>query len=308
MTLQQLEYIIAVDRFRHFGNAADYCNVTQPTLSAMIQKLEDELGIKIFDRRMHPLEPTKIGKNVLEQARKALLSSMRIKDIVNEQQNSVDGTFNLGIIPTIAPYLIPRFFPQMINKHPEMDVRITEMKTEDIKKALCHGDIDAGIVADLDGMEDLEKTDLYYEELFVYVSPNNKLINNETIKDKDLNGEFLWLLGEGHCLSKQMEKFCHLKHATISERAYRLGSIETFMHIVEGGRGVTFIPELAATQLTDNKRELVRQFAIPSPTRKIIIVTTNSFIRNTILQLITDSIKKAIPADMLKLKPHQQRV
>src|SRR5574344_2021911 len=279
MTLQQLEYIIAVDRFRHFGKAADYCNVTQPTLSAMIQKLEEELGVKLFDRRAHPLEPTQVGQMVLEQAKEAIVSSKRIKNIVNEQRNSFEGTFNLGILPTIAPYLIPRFFPQMINKHPEMDVRITEMKTEEIKEALQKGDIDAGIVADLDGMDDLEKTILYYEELFVYVSPNNKLINNETIKDKDLNGEFLWLLGEGHCLSKQMEKFCHLKHATISERAYRLGSIETFMHIVEGGRGVTFIPELAATQLADNKRRLVHQFAIPTPTRNIIFITPHDFIR-----------------------------
>jgi LysR family hydrogen peroxide-inducible transcriptional activator len=308
MTLQQLEYIIAVDRFRHFGNAADYCNVTQPTLSAMIQKLEDELGVKIFDRRTHPLEPTNIGQIVLEQARKAILSSRRIKDIVNEQQNSLGGTFNLGILPTIAPYLIPRFFPQMINKHPEMDVRITEMKTDDIKEALRRGDIDAGIVADLDGMDDFEKIRLYYEELFVYVSPNNKLINYDTIKDRDLNDEFLWLLGEGHCLSQQMQKFCHLKHAARSERAYRLGSIETFMHIVEGGRGVTFIPELAATQLTDSKSKLVRHFAIPTPTRTVILITPTGFIRSSILQLITESIRKSIPTDMLKLKPHQKRV
>ena len=308
MTLQQLEYIIAIDRFRHFGNAADYCNVTQPTLSAMVQKLEEELGVKLFDRRMHPLEPTGIGQIVLEQAKKAVFSSKRIKDIVSEHQNSIEGTFNLGILPTIAPYLIPRFFPQMINKHPEMDVRITEMKTEEIKEALQKGDIDAGIVADLDGMDDLEKTILYYEELFVYVSPNNKLIGNDRIKDKDLNGEILWLLGEGHCLSQQMQKFCHLKYAARSERAYRLGSIETFMRIVEGGRGVTFIPELATTQLNDYKNSLVRPFAIPTPTRKIIIITPKEFIRKSILQLITESIKKSVPTDMLSLKPHQQRV
>lgn len=308
MTLQQLEYIIAVDRFRHFGNAAEYCNVTQPTLSAMIQKLEDELGVKIFDRKMHPLEPTQIGKIVLEQARTAILSSNHIKDIINEQQNSLAGTLNLGILPTIAPYLIPRFFPQMMNKHPEMDVRITEMKTEDIKEAMRKGDIDIGIVADLDGMDDFEKIHLYYEELFVYVSPNNKLISYDKIKGNDLNSEFLWLLGEGHCLSQQMQRFCHLKNAVRSQHMYHLGSIETFMRIVEGGRGVTFIPELAATQLAENKRKLVRQFAIPTPTRDVIIITPHGFIRDSILQLITESIRKSIPADMLKLKPHQQQV
>lgn len=308
MTLQQLEYLIAVNRFHHFGKAADYCNVTQPTLSAMIQKLEEELGVKLLDRSKHPLEPTKIGLLVLEQAKKALLSSRRIKDIVNEQKNLLEGTFHLGIIPTIAPYLIPRFFPQMTNKHPEMDVRITDMKTEEIKEAVLRGDIDAGIVADLDGMDDFVKTGLYYEELFVYVSPDDKLINYEKIKDQDLNGEFLWLLGEGHCLSQQMQKFCHLKNAARSERVYRLGSLETFMRMVEGGKGVTFIPELAVNQLTEDKRRLVRSFAIPTPTRHVIIITSQHFIRRSILKLITDSILKSIPADMLKQKPHQQRV
>lgn len=308
MTLQQLEYLIAVDRFRHFGKAADYCNVTQPTLSAMIQKLEEELGVKLLDRSIHPLEPTKIGLLVLEQAQKALLSSKRIKEIVNEQKDTFEGTFNLGIIPTIAPYLIPRFFPQMANKHPEMDVRITDLKTDEIKEAIRKGDIDAGIVADLDGMEDFEKTALYYEELFVYVSPEDKLISYDKIKDRDLNGEFLWLLGEGHCMSQQMQKFCHLKHAAKSERAYRLGSIETFMRMVEGGKGVTFIPELAVKQLTEDKCRLVRSFAIPTPTRHVVVITSRNFIRHSILKLITESILKSVPSDMLKQKPHQQRV
>lgn len=308
MSLQQLEYLIAVDRFRHFGKAADYCNVTQPTLSAMIQKLEEELGVKLLDRTVHPLEPTKIGLLVLEQARKALYSARHIKDIVYEQKNSFEGTFNLGIIPTIAPYLIPRFFPQLANNHPEMDIRITDMKTEDIKEAIRTGDIDAGIVADLDDMDNFEKTDLYYEELFVYVSPEDKLISYDKIKDKDLNGEFLWLLGEGHCMSQQLQKFCNLKHAARSERAYRLGSLETFMRMVEGGRGVTFIPELAVKQLTEDKCKLVRSFAIPTPTRHTIIITRRNFIRKSILKLITESILKSIPADMMKLKPHQQKV
>jgi LysR family hydrogen peroxide-inducible transcriptional activator len=163
-------------------------------------------------------------------------------------------------------------------------------------------------VADLDGMEDFEKTALYYEELFVYVSPEDKLISYDKIKDRDLNGEFLWLLGEGHCMSQQMQKFCHLKHAAKSERAYRLGSIETFMRMVEGGKGVTFIPELAVKQLTEDKCRLVRSFAIPTPTRHVIVITSRNFIRHSILKLITESILKSVPSDMLKQKPHQQRV
>lgn len=138
--------------------------------------------------------------------------------------------------------------------------------------------------------------------------PEDKLISYDKIKDKDLNGEFLWLLGEGHCMSQQLQKFCNLKHAARSERAYRLGSLETFMRMVEGGRGVTFIPELAVKQLTEDKRKLVRSFAIPTPTRHTIIITRRNFIRKSILKLITESILKSIPADMMKLKPHQQKV
>ena len=136
MTLQQLEYIIAVYRHKHFAKAAEYCNVTQPTLSSMIQKLEDELGVKIFDRKKQPITTTEIGKLVIDNAWNVLRRAKRLKEAVEEEKHSLTGTFKIGIIPTVAPYLIPRFFPQLMSKYPNMDVRISEMKTEEIKTAL----------------------------------------------------------------------------------------------------------------------------------------------------------------------------
>lgn len=301
MTLQQLEYVMAVYRFRHFAKAADHCNVTQPTLSSMIQKLEDELGVKIFDRKSQPISPTPAGKLIIEQAWKVLQRARRLKETVEEEKNSLLGTFNIGILPTIAPYLIPRFFPQMMKKFPDMDVRITEMKTEDIKRALIRGDIDAAIVAQLDDMETFDSMHLFYEQFMGYVAEGDPLFGKKNIKTSDLTGEFLWLLDEGHCFRDQLFKFCNLKTAARSKAAYTLGSIETFMRIVENGKGVTFIPELAVPQLNESQKRLVRPFAIPAPTREIVMLTGKNFIRTTLRQLLVDEIQAAVPKEMLKL-------
>ena len=172
MTLQQLEYILAVNQFRHFAKAAEYCRVTQPTLSAMIQKLEEELDTKIFDRSQQPVCPTPIGLHIIEQARNVLVQTHRIKNIIEEEKHSLSGIFKLGILPTIAPYLLPRFFPQLMKKYPQLDIRVVEMKTNDIKKALQTGDIDAGIVAGLAGMEEFRQIPLFYEQFYTYVDTN----------------------------------------------------------------------------------------------------------------------------------------
>jgi len=299
---------MAVYRFRHFAKAADYCEVTQPTLSSMIQKLEDELGVKIFDRRQQPVQPTQVGKQVIEQAWKVLLRAERLKKTVEEEKKSLQGTFNIGVLPTIAPYLIPNFFPQLMNDYPEMDVRITEMKTQDMKRAMRHGDIDAGILARVEGLEDMECHTLYYEQFYAYVSKDAPLYENSSIKTTDLKGEMLWLLDEGHCFRNQLVKFCQLKAATRSKRAYNLGSIETFMRIVENGKGVTFIPELILRQLNEQQKQLVKPFALPVPTREIVMMTEKNFIRTTLLNTVMESIRLSVPKEMLKLRQTQQRV
>lgn len=305
MTLQQLEYILAVNQFRHFAKAAEYCRVTQPTLSAMIQKLEEELDTRIFDRSQQPVCPTPVGILIIEQAQKILAQANRIKNIIEEEKHSLTGTFKLGILPTVAPYLLPRFFPQLMKKYPDLDIRVIEMKTNDIKKALQTGEIDAGIVASLAGMEELQQTPLFYEQFFVYVSRKDILFNSEVIRTSDLNGEQLWLLDEGHCFRDQLMRFCQMKSARASQLAYHLGSMETFMRMVESGKGVTFIPELAVLQLGDIQKELVRPFAIPCPTRQIVMLTNKNFIRHTLLEALTKEIKSSIPKEMLSLKATQ---
>ena len=305
MTLQQLEYILAVNQFRHFAKAAEYCRVTQPTLSAMIQKLEEELDTRIFDRSQQPVCPTPVGIHIIEQAQNILVQANRIKNIIEEEKHSLTGTFKLGILPTVAPYLLPRFFPQLMKKYPDLDIRVVEMKTNDIKKALQTGEIDAGIVASLAGMEELQQTPLFYEQFFAYVSREDALFNNEVIRTSDLNGEQLWLLDEGHCFRDRLVRFCQMKSARASQLAYHLGSMETFMRMVESGKGVTFIPELAVLQLGDAQKELVRSFAIPCPTRQVVLLTNKNFIRHTLLEVLVKEIKLSVPKEMLSLKATQ---
>lgn len=308
MTLQQMEYIVAVYRLRHFAKAAEHCKVTQPTLSSMIQKLEEELGVKIFDRTTQPVTPTSCGKLVIEQAWRVLTRARKIKEIVAEEKQSLTGTFRIGILPTIAPYLLPRFLPRLISEHPETDLRVVEMKTDDIKRELSRGELDTAILVSLDNMENFVKTPLFYEQFLAYVSRDDTLFNSKAIRAADLNDEFLWLLDEGHCFRDQLVKFCDLKAARESKTMYTLGSIETFMRMVENGKGITFIPELALPQLSERQHELVRPFAIPIPTREVVMLTTKNFVRHSILNLIAESVRKCVPENMLKLNNTEQRL
>lgn len=309
MTLQQLEYILAVARYGHFGRASEACNVTQPTLSAMIGKLEEEIGAKLFDRNRQPICPTPVGERVVQKAREVLEQADSIKDIVLEEKQSIGGVFRLGILPTIAPYLLPRFFPQMMKKYPTLDIRVREMKTYQIKEALLQGDIDAGILATIEGLEEYEQTTLFYEKYIGYVSREDALFKKEVIRTADVaSSRELWLLDEGHCFRDQMVRFCQMKSSQTSQLAYNLGSMETFMRMVESGMGITFIPELAEMQLSDQQKELVRPFAIPIPTRQLLLITRRDFIRQTLLDVIVKEIQASIPKEMLKLRAGQSLV
>ena len=305
MTLQQFEYIIALEKFRHFTKAAEYCNVTQPTLSAMIQKLEDELEVKIFDRSQQPIAPTPAGLLVIKQAKEALVQAEQIKNIVQEQKQDVAGKFTLGILPTIAPYLLPRFISVLMKKYPKLELRIAEMKTHEIKRALLNGEIDAGVLADIEDLEEYNISHLFYEQYMAYVSKSCPLYEKQLVKSSDLQNHQLWLLDEGHCFRDQMVKYCQIKSAQDSQMTYSLGSIETFMRMVESGCGVTFIPWMAVQQLSESQKELVRPFAIPVPTRHLVVATNKNFIRNTILAAIIEEIQASVPKAMHSLATSQ---
>lgn len=308
MNIQQLEYILAVDTYRHFAKAAEHCRVTQPTLSMMIQKLEDELGIKLFDRNAQPVRPTPAGKKVIEQARNVLYQASLIKDIVSEEEQSLKGTFRLAVLPTIAPYLLPRFFLKLSEKNPELDIRILEMKTAPTLAALSNGEIDAAIIANQPTESQLQGDVLFYEQFFGYVAKNDPIFKKELIKTSDISDERLWLLDEGHCFRDQLVRFCQMEKVKVRQAAYRLGSLETFMRMVENGNGVTFIPELATLQLSKEQMELVRPFAFPKPTREIVFVTRKDFVRHTIAGILIESIKQSVPKAMLSLQAGQKLV
>ena len=300
---------MAVARYGHFGRAADACHVTQPTLSAMIGKLEEEIGAKLFDRNQQPIRPTPVGEKVVRRAREVLEQAESIKDLVREEQHSLEGVFHLGILPTIAPYLLPRFFPQLMKKYPAMDIRVKEMKTYEIKRGLLQGDIDAGILAAVEGLEDYAPTTLFYENYMGYVSREDPLFAKETLRSTDVaNSSQLWLLDEGHCFRDQMVRFCKMKSSQTSQLSYNLGSMETFMRMVESGMGITFIPELAALQLGDTQKEMVRPFALPVPTRELVLLTNKNFLRYTLQKVLVDEIQACVPPRMLKLNSGQVQI
>lgn len=302
MNIQQLEYILAVDTYRHFAKAAEHCRVTQPTLSMMIQKLEDELGVKLFDRNTQPVSPTPAGRKVIDQARVVLYQTSLIKEIVNEEEQSLKGTFRLAVLPTIAPYLLPRFFQQLSEKHPDLDIRIREMQTAPTLKALIEGRIDAAIIANQPTENLLQGETLYYEQFYAYIARNENLFKKNLVRSSDVSGERLWLLDEGHCFRDQLMRFCQMEKVKLRQAAYQLGSLETFMRMVEGGNGITFIPELAIYQLSNQQKELIRPFAIPRPAREIVWVTRKDFIRHTLANLLIRNIKEHIPQAMLSLQ------
>ncbi|MDL2304482.1 hydrogen peroxide-inducible genes activator [Bacteroides sp. OttesenSCG-928-D19] len=308
MTIQQLEYILAVDKFRHFAKAADYCGVTQPTLSAMVQKLEDELGVKLFDRHVQPVVPTPIGIKILKQAKQVKLQVSQVKEIVYAEKLSLSGVLRLGVLPTIAPYLLPRFFPQLTSKYPEIDIRVIEKQTHQIEKALLCDDIDVAITATQPGNPDLLEEFLFYEEFMGYVSPNEPSYKNDLVKTSEVNAEHLWLLDEGHCFRDQLMRFCQQEAVKLNQIRYQLGSLETFMRMVESGHGITFIPELAVKQLVDNQRDYLRPFAIPRPVRQIRLIYHKNYVRRNLLELLVKEIQASVPQEMLSLKPVQTLV
>ena len=228
-----------------------------------------------------------------------------MKQIIQEQKEEVGGNFHIGVLPTIAPYLLPRFFQDMVKKYPKLNITVSEMKTPDIKRALLTGEIDAGILAELNDMEMYNHTHLFYEEFYAYVAREEELFAKTTIRSADLKGEMLWLLDEGHCFRDQMVRFCHINPERNDNLTYQLGSMETFMRMVEKGEGITFVPELALDQMSDTQKELVRPFAIPHPARRIVVLTDKRFIRHSLIDTLQTEIQASIPKDMLKLKPTQ---
>lgn len=307
MTLTQLEYIVALDNFRHFGKAANACHVTQPSLSMQVQKLEDELNIQLFSRTTFPIEPTEVGLLVIEQAKKILAEVAYVPQLINQHKKILSGTVKLGIIPTLAPYLLPLFLHAFINKYPDVQLSISELTTDKIIVGLRNGSLDAGILATPLNTDGMEEDVLFYEEFVAYVSRKEKLFKKKFLLADDIDVNKLWLLEEGHCLRSQVINLCALQKSAAMEKhfQYETGSIETLKRFVELNQGITLLPELATIDLTASKKQLLRYFKTPAPVREISMVTQKSFVKRKLLELIKSEILLGLPISIRKKKSQQ---
>ena len=295
MNIQQLEYIVSVDNHRHFVQAADQCCVTQPTLSMMIKKLEDELDIKIFDRNKQPIVPTDIGSQVISQARLILKEVNRIREMARSFNGVMNGDLRIGIIPTVSSYILPVLVPQFARKYPEVNFQVNEMVTERIVTELRNGNIDAAIVATATKEATFQEAALYKERFYVYLSEDNGLYDKTYIVPEDIKGDELWLLEEGHCLSDQIRKFCELRKSQVNKLfTFRSGSIETLIRMVERNGGITILPELAAHELPVDRKRFLRKFQEPVPYREIRILTNREEVKARLIDALSEEIKLVI--------------
>lgn len=297
MTLQQLQYLISLDNNRHFLNAAEECGVTQPTLSAMIQKLEDELDVKLFDRTKQPLVTTPIGAEVVAQAKLVLKSADQLREIISNKRESLEGKLNLAVIPTIAPYLLPKFIIEFRKNYPNVELSIEEMKTSDIVSNLNLSKIDIGILATPLNKPSLLEVPLYYEKFLAYISPKEELYKQEVLSAKNMPLKNLWVLHEGHCLRDQVFNFCSEK---INEKPiYEAGSIDTLIKIIDQNGGYTVIPELHLQFLNPEQIENTRPIENPQGVREVSIIIRNDYIRERLLNAVVDTVKSIIPNEMI---------
>lgn len=302
MTLTQLEYIVAVDTHRHFAQAAEACFVTQPTLSMQIQKLEEELDVKIFDRTKQPVIPTETGALIIAQARVALRESNRIMELVEHQRGTMTGELRIGIIPTLAPYLLPQLFREMRARYPQLNLIIRETITEEIINELKHNRLDCGLVVTPLNDTAISEDVLFYEELFVYVSRKNALYNKRYVLAADINPNELWLLEEGHCFRSQVLNLCELQRRNDIQFRYETGNIETLKRMVENTEGITILPELAIKEFSKSQLKLVKRLQAPSPAREVSLVTHRDHIKMKHLAVLKDQILNMVPKAMQKLQ------
>jgi LysR family transcriptional regulator, hydrogen peroxide-inducible genes activator len=300
MNLQQFEYIVAVDNQRHFARAAGKSFVTQPTLSMMIHKLEEELGVKIFDRSRQPVVPTRDGEEIIKHARSILKQVNEMKDYANELKGEISGELRLGIIPTLAPYLLPYFLTSFHKKNPRLRIFVREIITDDIMLSLQTGELDIGLLATPVNDPMTEEIPLFYEEFMVYASKGEKLPQKKYMLPKQIDIDHLWLLEEGHCLRNQVFNLCGLKKHSGGSLHYEAGSIETLINLVDRNEGITIIPRLAELNLRTAQKKNIREFANPKPVREISLLVRKDFPRKKILAHLKEEILAAIPREMLE--------
>lgn len=298
MTLQQLRYVIAIDKHRNFARAASALGITQPTLSSLLQKLETELDAYIFERTNKSVTPTFIGEKIIRQAKIALDAAERITEIVAEEKGGIAGSLNLAVGPSIAPYILPKFIKDYTANHPQVDLSVSELKADAMLQDLMLGQIDIGMALSGCQHEGVSEIPLYKEPFWVYMSAD--CIHNRPIfRPEDLEHEQMWIMKEAQCFRDSALSFCKAKG--IGKHIYEAGSIDNLIRIVDTNGGFTLVPEMHIPMLTDSQRENVRRIDGEFLSyRRVSLYIRNDFFRERVLNSVIGSLKSVIPKSMLE--------
>src|SRR5690606_17310275 len=280
-----------------FVLAAEKSFVTQPTLSMQIQKLEKSLGARIFDRSKQPVVATDIGAVIINQARNVLKERDKIKELISETQDELGGEIRIGVIPTLAPYLLPKILGTFMEKYPKMKLHIWESTTTKVINELKLGLLDCGILSTPLDDSELIESPLFYESFVAYISADSTLSKSKTVDAADLLNERLWLLNEGHCMRNQVLNICQKRRMLNPEQTleYNTGSVETLKRMVDMNSGVTILPELSIMDFNEDDLENVRYFKSPEPVREISLVTTQNFLKKKAISFLTKEILAVVP-------------
>lgn len=298
MTLQQLRYIVDINRYRSFAKAADACGISQPTLSAMLVKLEEELDVKIFERTNKKVEPTSIGEKIIQQAEKTIVEAGRIEELVVESKGGVSGDLSISVGPTIAPYILPDFIKNYIKDYSDINLSISEMKADAMADALLRGELDAGLAISGNVYKGVTEIPLYKEKFYVYLSENcwRKL---PVFKPENLEHENMWIMKEAQCLRESAFSFC--KARAKGRHIYEAGSIETLIRIVDINGGFTIIPEMHLPFLSEGQRANVRRIEGDYLSqRRVSLYIKDDYIRERMLNTIVSVLGKFLPKGMLE--------
>ena len=304
MTLTQLSYVTAVAQTRNFGLAAKSCFISQPTLSMQIQKLEDDLGVTLFDRSKKPVEPTAIGLKIIEQAQVVLQEAKRIEELIKEEKGEISGEFRLGIIPTLAPYLLPLFLEKFTTTYPAVNLIVEEMQTQKIIKMLKEDKIDAGILVTPLNHKGIVERPLFNDPFLAYLAPKHPLLSLSQVSDKDLSLDDIWLLNEGHCFRDQAIEICKRvkgKGTKNKNLTFESGNLETLKSLVDQNFGYTLLPSLAILGMSANEqKKKVRFFKSPAPIREVSVVYSRNYLKKSIIEALHKEVFSSLPGELKK--------
>lgn len=295
MSIQQYKYINSVAELRSFGLAAQKCFVTQSTLSTMIGKFESEVGIKIFDRKTKPVTVTQEGEKLLEQIKIILKEVENLEEVVKRLKGEVSGAFKIGIIPTVAPYILPMILNKFAKRYPKLQFSISELTTDIIIDKVITRDLDIGIAALPLENDLLVEYPLYEEEFVLYDCFSEKTAPTVTVEQ--VNQDKLCLLADGHCLNNQVINFCDIDFRnsnSVINFDFRAGSIDSLIRFVKQSQGITLLPYLSILDFREEDKKRVSLFEANIPARKIGIVTHQHFVKKQILELLQTEIQEKI--------------